>query len=313
MTAIVVSRSKHTRTAQQTQRRGGPRVDKAPRAQSNATDASSPARPKTLLDAVRKAIRVRHYSPRTEEAYVNWTRRLIRYHRGRHPRDLEPHDISEFVSSLATVHNCAASTQNQALSALIFLYRHVLGAPFDWLEGIVTAKRPERLPVVLSPPEVGALLAELEPLPRLMAGLIYGSGLRLLECCQLRVKDLDLERGEILVRDGKGRKDRITMLPQGLVEPLHIHLHRLHTRLGELDQHQRGFVRLPDALARKYPNAPAEWVWYWVFPASRTHVDPKDGLRYRHHYHETALQRAVTKARRRARIPKPATCHALRH
>lgn len=225
--------------------------------------------PPKLLVQVRHAIRVRHYSPRTEKAYVGWIRRFILFHEKRHPKELGEREITEFISSLAVVDKCSASTQNQALSALVFLYRHVLGQHFEWLDGLTKAKRPIRLPLVLSRAEVAALLARLRGMPWLMASVLYGSGLRLLECCRLRIKDLDLARGEILVRDGKGRKDRITMIPAGLIEPLVTHLQEVRRQFDTAVKHGAGYVQLPDALARKYPNARREWAWQWVFPATR--------------------------------------------
>jgi integron integrase len=262
---------------------------------------------------VRAAIRVRHYSPRTEEAYLHWIRRFVRFHGRRHPRELGEREINAFISSLAIVRHHSASTQSQALSALVFLYRHVLGQPFEWLDGLVKAKRPQRLPVVLSRGEVFALLAEMRGTPALIAGLLYGAGLRLLECCSLRVKDLDLDRGEILVRRGKGQKDRVTMIPSGLRVALTAHLAAVHSKFDRIPRSQRARVKLPDAIARKYPNAAREWPWHWAFPASRTYIDPADHLRYRHHLHETVIQREVRRAAVAASITKPATAHSLRH
>jgi integron integrase len=199
------------------------------------------------------------------------------------------------------------------LTQLVFLYRHVLQQPFDWLDHLVKAKRPLRLPTVLSRQEVTVLLRHMRGTTQLMAALLYGSGLRLLECCTLRVKDIDAERGVIVVRDGKGQKDRVTMLPSGLRPKLTAQLARQQSRYEQIAASKRGYVRLPHALARKYPNAPREWAWQWVFPATRTYVDPSDRLRYRHHLHETVLQRAVRHAAQRAGIAKPVSCHTLRH
>ncbi len=222
-------------------------------------------------------------------------------------------EISRFLTHLAVENRVSASTQNQALAALLFLYRRALGMPFPDLDGLVRARRPVRLPVVLGRSEVRALLAGMCGTTHLMASLLYGSGLRVLECCRLRVKDLDLERLEITVRDGKGRRDRRTMLPQALVDSLRRQLaaaKRMHDRdllAGA------GSVALPDALARKYPRAPWEWGWQWAFPATRLYRDRALGIRRRHHLHESALQRAVREAARRAGITRPATCHSLRH
>lgn len=276
---------------------------------ASAFDATKPR----LLDQVREAIRTRHYSPRTEKAYVGWIRRFILFHGKRHPRDLGEDEIRRFLTSLAVDGRVSSATQNQALSALLFLYREVLGRDLEWIDGIPRAKRPQKLPVVLHRDEVRALLAHLSGTPWLMAMLLYGAGLRLLECARLRVKDIDFARDEILVRDGKGRKDRVTMLPASAKEPLLRHLAAMR------EQHERdvragsGWVAMPDALSRKYPTAGREWPWQWVFPATRTYVDRETGRRHRHHFHETALQRAVKDAVRAAGLSKPASCHSLRH
>ena len=274
---------------------------------------SDPGAPRTLLDEVRRALRVRHRSPRTEEAYLHWIRRFIRYHGRRHPRELGRAEISQFLSNLATEHRVSASTQSQALSALVFLYRHVLQSPFEWLDKLERAKRPVRLPVVLSRAEVARVLSHLDGTPKLIAGLMYGSGLRLLEACSLRVKDVDLERRELLVRDGKGRKDRRTMIAEPLIAPLREQLQRAQLVFDQDLTAGAGYVELPDALTRKYPAAHREWLWQWLFPASRTYVHSETGLRRRHHFHESAVQRAVALAGRRAGIFKRATCHGFRH
>ena len=269
--------------------------------------------PPRLLDQVRGVIRTHHYSRRTEEAYVGWIRRFIRYHARRHPRDLSGPEVTEFLSWLATDRKVSASTQGQAQSALLFLYRDVLGLELPWMADIIRAKRPQRLPVVLSREEVCAVLNRLEGTPRLMATLLYGAGIRLLECCQLRVKDVDFQARQVTVRSGKGAKDRVTLLPGSLHEPLRHHLQAV------ADQHEAdlaaggGWVELPNALARKYPNAGREWAWQWVFPATRSYLEPVTRQRRRHHLHETVLQRAVKMAVRRAGITKPAACHTFRH
>jgi integron integrase len=266
-----------------------------------------------LLDRVRHAIRMRHYSPSTEKAYVGWIRRYILFHKKKHPREMGKEEIAVYLSFLAEKGRVSASTQNQALSALLFLYNEVLGQEPGLVDGVVRAKRPSRLPVVLTPGEVAAILAEMRGTPRLMASLLYGAGLRLMECARLRVKDIDFERGEILVRDGKGQKDRVTVLPDGVREPLRAHLahvRRVHDR--ELER-GGGSVELPDAVGRKYPNAAWEWAWQWVFPASRPYVDGETGIRRRHHLHQSVLQRAVKEAVRISGIAKPAACHTLRH
>jgi integron integrase len=265
-----------------------------------------------LLDRVRAAIRTKHYSPHTETAYLTRIRRFIFFHGKRHPETLGAKEVNAFLSHLAIGRQVSASTQNQALSALLFLYAHVLNRPLDGLSHVVRAKRPVRLPVVLTRAEVSAVVVRMSGVCALMAGLMYGSGLRLLECCTLRVKDLDFERLEILVRDGKGRRDRRTMLPRALVRQLTEHLGTVKAQHdGDLAA-GAGSVWLPDALAVKYPRAPWEWGWQWVFPATRHYVDRKTGVR-RHHLHESVLQRAFKAAVREAGLSKPATCHSLRH
>jgi integron integrase len=256
---------------------------------------------------------VRGYSRPTEKAYIAWVRRFVRFHGTRHPRELGEAEVTRFLTYLAVDRKVAASTQNQALSALLFLYRNVLGQELSWLDELVRARRPARLPVVLTRAEVAAVLGHLEGVPRLMASLLYGAGLRLLECARLRVKDVDLERREIIVRDGKRGKDRVTLLPEALQDPLRNHLERVHRQhQGDLGRGM-GSVELPTAIERKYPRAPWEWGWQWVFPATRPYRDPVTGRRRRHHLHETVLQRAVKDAVRAAGVVKPASCHTLRH
>ncbi len=270
-------------------------------------------RPPRLLDRVRQAVRARHYSRRTEKAYVAWVRRYILFHGKRHPSEMGAADITQYLSSLAVQGHVSASTQNQALSALLFLYRQVLGQDLPWLDEIVRAKRTVRLPVVLARDEVRAVLRQLHGTHRLMALLLYGAGLRLLECARLRVKDIDFARNQIVIRAGKGDKDRATTLPAVAAADLPTHLQAVK-RQHDLDlQHGAGWVELPWALARKYPNAGREWAWQWVFPATRIYVDRESGQRRRHHLHESVLQRAVKDAVRHAGIPKRATCHTLRH
>jgi integron integrase len=276
--------------------------------------ADSRGRPPRLLDRVRDRLRARHFSPRTEQAYVGWIRRFILFHGKRHPQEMGEPDITMFLSDLATRGRVSASTQNQALSALLFLYREVLATPVDRLDGVVRARRPLRLPVVLTRSEVTALLAGLSGTPALMARLMYGSGLRLLECATLRVKDLDLSRREILVRDGKGRKDRVTtVLPESAVTALAAHLEDVKALHEDDLRAGAGYVALPDALRIKYPSAARDWAWQWVFPATRLYVDAETGERRRHHLHESVVQRAVREAARRAGFTKPASCHSLRH
>ena len=281
--------------------------------ESGAVTGDGRASEPRLLDRVRDAIRVRHYSRRTEKAYVGWVRRFVLYHGKRHPREMGKAEVSVFLTHLATQQRVSASTQNQALSALLFLYAQVLGTDIGWLDDVVRAKRPVRVPVVLTPEEVRALLAELSGREKLMASLLYGAGLRLLECCRLRMKDVELERGELVVRDGKGARDRVTMLPARLVPALAAQAERVRAQHESDLAAGTGSVELPLALERKYPRAPYELGWQWVFPATRFYTDPASGRRRRHHLHETVLQRAVREAVIRARIRKPASCHTLRH
>jgi len=266
-----------------------------------------------LLDRVREAIRARQYSRRTEKAYVQWITRYIFFHGKRHPAEMGAPEVTAFLTSLAVHDKVAASTKNQALSALLFLYREVLGVELPWLDVVVRAKRPQHLTVVLTRDEVRAVLQRLDGVSRLMALLLYGAGLRLLECCHLRVKDIDFATNQIVIRDGKGRKDRVTMLPAAVKAALIAHLERAR------EQHQAdlrrgaGWVELPNALTRKYPNAGRDWGWQWVFPATRFYVERLTGQRRRHHLHESVLQRAVKDAVRGAGIAKQATCHTFRH
>jgi integron integrase len=270
-------------------------------------------RPPRLLDQVRAAIRARHYSRRTEDAYVAWIRRYIVFHGRRHPAGMAAAEVTRFLTWLAVDRKVASSTQNQALSALLFLYRDVLGHDLPWLDEVVRARRPDRLPVVLTRDEVRAVLARLEGPPRLMAYLMYGAGLRLLECCRLRVQDVDFGSSQIVVRSGKGSRDRVTMLPTSLRADLARHLEAVQ-RQHRADLHRgAGWVELPAALERKYPNAGRDWRWQWVFPATRTYVERASGQRRRHHLHESAVQRAVKEAVQRAGLAKRAGPHTLRH
>lgn len=266
-----------------------------------------------FLDSVRSALRTRHYSRRTEEAYVAWIRRYIVFHGKRHPADMSAVEITRFLTWLAVDRNVAASTQNQALGALLFLYRAVLLVDVPWLDDLVRARRPERLPVVLTRDEVRQVLAGLDGAPRLMAYLLYGAGLRLLECCHLRVQDVDFVGNQITVRAGKGDKDRVTMLPAVVQPDLSRHLDVVRAQHRRDVARGAGWVELPTALARKYPNAGREWAWQWVFPATRTYVEPATGQRRRHHLHESVLQRAVKEAVLRAGLSKRAGPHTFRH
>ena len=274
---------------------------------------SAAAKPARLLDQVRDAIRRRNYSYRTEEAYVHWIRRFIFFSGKRHPAEIGAAEVTAFLNHLARERDVAAATQNQALSALLFLYREVLREPLPWLDELERAKRPARLPAVLTRNEVQRLLAVMRGPKWLMASLLYGAGLRLTECLKLRVKDVDFEYRQIVVRDGKGAKDRVTMLPEAAIEPLKKQL--AYTRaLHEADLLAGvGDVELPHALARKYPRAPYEWGWKFVFPSSRLAVDPRTGVIRRHHVYENYVTRGVKEAARAAGIAKPVSCHTLRH
>ncbi|MEF7614190.1 integron integrase [Aquincola sp. MAHUQ-54] len=278
----------------------------------NATPSSTPNEPK-LLDQVRTRIRTLHYSIRTEEAYTGWIRRFILFHRKKHPRDMGAVEVESFLSSLATQNNVSASTQNQAKAAVLFLYKEVLKIDLPWLEGITAARVPRRLPVVLTPHESRAMLNELDGTMWLVASLLYGTGMRLLEALRLRVKDIEFDRREIVVREGKGNKDRVTVLPENLITALQRQLEKAHA-LHDADLAQGlGAVYLPDALAVKYPNAARAWGWQYAFPSPSLSNDPRSGQRRRHHLLEQSVQRAVSIAARRAGIDKPCTPHVLRH
>lgn len=270
------------------------------------------AKPK-LLEQVRNKLRAKHYSYRTEQQYIAWIRRFVLHNDKRHPQDMAGPEVERFLTHLAVERRVAASTQNQAMSALLFLYRHVLDVELPWLEDVVRARRPAKLPVVLSSQEVTRLLCHMDGQFLLIAQLLYGGGLRLMEALRLRVKDIDFEYSQILVRDGKGAKDRVTVLPAATLETLQAHL------LLVKRQHQNAIrcgyagVELPFALERKYPRGHAEWIWQYAFPASRPSRDPRSGTLRRHHIHETSVQRAVRRAARAASIQKPVGPHTLRH
>ncbi len=299
---------------------------------SSLTVSSPPGKSKKLLEEVRDLMRLRHYSIRTERCYCDWITRFIRYNGKRHPREMGKAEVTEFLTHLARDGNVAASTQNQALSALLFLYKEVLKEEIGWLEGVERATKPKRLPVVLTREEAQLIFSHLHGMPRLMAGLLYGSGLRLMECVRLRVKDVDFGYARITVRDGKGGRDRVTMLPINLAAALERHLLKVKAQHEEDLESGLGSVYLPEALARKYPSAAKEWAWQYIFPSSRLSVDPRAGdgrgageeaddrgteaaptLRQRHHVDENVLQVAVKKAVRASGIAKPASCHTLRH
>ena len=266
-----------------------------------------------FLTLVRRTLRARQMSLRTEEAYLLRIRQFILFHGKRHPQNLTPDDVRLYLTHLAVEGEVAASTQNVARSALVFLYRVVLDRPLPPLPGLAPAKRPERLPAVFTRAEVKQVLAHLDGTPHLMASLLYGAGLRLMECLRLRVKDIDLDMHQITIRDGKGQKDRLTMLPRRLEQTLAEHLAKVRTLYTQdLAAHQANAF-LPDALARKYPSAPQEWAWQWVFPARSLSTGPRSGLVRRHHLGEETLQRAVKAAIAQAAIPKAGSCHTLRH
>jgi integron integrase len=283
-------------------------------AQSGTTrEAVSKSQEQKLLPRVRSLIRTKHLSYATEQAYVQWIKRFLAFHRMRHPATMGAREIEQFLSHLAVAGKVAASTQNQALNALVFLYRTVIEVDIGQLENLVRAKRPERIPEVFSREEVADILDQLPGTARLMANLLYGSGLRLKECLRLRVKDIDFKNNQILVRDGKGQKDRFTLLPQSLVNPLRDQLRKVHAlHLQDLKE-GFGLVFMPNALEWKYPNANREWKWQFVFPSANRSLDPRSGVRRRHHVHESFLQRAVKQAMQKAGIQKHGNCHTMRH
>jgi integron integrase len=286
-------------------------VEGADRAGDSAKAADG--RERRLIDRFREAMRARHYSLRTEKTYWYWIRWFIRFHGTRHPAQMGAAEVTAFLSWLATRRDVAAATQNQALSAILFLYKHVLGEDLPWLSGLVRAQRPVRVPVVLTRSEVRRMLEPLEGTARLLLGLLYGAGLRQIECLSLRVKDVDFAYRQIVVRDGKGAKDRVTMLPENLVQPLQAHLGRVRSLHRRDLQEGLGDVWLPHALARKYPHAGREWGWQFVFPSAVRSEDPRGGAVRRHHLHPDTLSRIVKRAARAAGIVKPVTCHTLRH
>ncbi len=276
-------------------------------------DTSETDRMPKLMDRLHEALRSRHYSHRTEQTYCLWVKRYIFFHKVRHPAEMAEPEINAFLTHLAVKEKVSASTQNQALSVLLFLYRHVIGREVGDLGKVIRARRPTRLPVVMTRDEVKAVLANLTGDKLLMASLMYGAGLRLMECLRLRVQDIDFSRNEILVRDGKGAKDRITMLPESLKSPLLEHLEKVKA-IHEKDLSEGwGRVQMPGALDRKYPNAPKEWRWQWVFPQETRWKNTKTSEEGRHHTHETILQRAVKEAVRKAGVVKHAGCHTFRH
>lgn len=267
-----------------------------------------------LLERMRKVLRLHNLSPRTQDAYHDWVRRFFHFHEAKAPhRELGPAEVTEFLSSLANDRNVAPSTQNQALASLLFLFRHVLEQDLPWLRKLVRAKRPKQVPVVLSRTEVQRVLSQMDGVPRLMASLLYGSGLRLMECCTLRIKDLDFDRSQVIVRRGKGRKDRVVMFPRSLQTALERHLKSVReVHVGDL-RAGAGWVELPHGLERKSLSAGRDWTWQWVFPATRLYHHEASGQRRRHHLHETVVQQAVKQAARSAGVTKRVTPHTFRH
>ena len=266
-----------------------------------------------LMNQVRNTIRTHHYSLRTEQTYLHWIKRYILYHNKRHPREMGKPEISDFLSYLAVKKHVSASTQNQALSALLFLYKKVLVLEIDWIDDVVRAKRPVRLPVVLSREDVSLLLRNLTGIHKLLAWLLYGTGMRVGEAVGLRIQDVDFSYRQITIRSGKGNKDRVTVFPARLVKPLKKQV--AHSRsLYELDRRENNpGIYLPDALEKKYPNAGTEWPWQWVFPSSHLSKDPRSGIIRRHHLYEKNLQRAVKRTARDVGLSRRVTTHTLRH
>jgi len=269
--------------------------------------------PPKLIDQMREALRTRHYSPRTEQVYVLWVKRFIRFHKMRHPKEMAEPEINEFLTYLAVEQKVSASTQNQALAAVLFLYRRVFGVDIGDLGGVVRARKSHHVPIVMTRTETRAVLSEMSGETKLMASLLYGSGLRLSECLCLRVQDLDLAGGEIVVFNGKGNKDRVTVLPEGLKAPLREHLTGVRAIHRQDLEDGWGRVKVPEALWRKYPNAAADWRWQWVFPQRYRWRNAETGEQGRHHTDESILQRAVKDAVRAAGIAKRVGCHTFRH
>ncbi|PCJ83404.1 MAG: integrase [Thiotrichaceae bacterium] len=266
-----------------------------------------------LLDQVRDRIKTLHYSIRTEQSYTSWIKRFIIFNNKKHPNGMGRLEIEAFLTYLAVKRNVSASTQNQALNAILFLYRQVLHVNLPWLEDVTRAKKPTRLPVVLTVFEVNAILSSLDGVRGLVAQLLYGTGMRLLECLRLRVKDIDFDRKEIVVRQGKGGKDRVTVLPEKVIDALKLHLERVNAQHNKDITKGYGCVYMPFALERKYPNACREWGWQYVFPSSKVGLDPRTNRKARHHMSPQTIQRAIKQAVRHVNINKPASPHTLRH
>ena len=266
-----------------------------------------------FMEQCREVMRFRRLALRSEQTYLEWIKRFIFFHQKRHPKDMGEPEVRAFLTDLAVRQNVSAATQNQALNALVFLYRHVIGRGFDLLEGVERAKRLQRVPVVLSRSEVQRLLAAVPPKYRLFFQCLYGTGMRLMEALRLRVKDVDFERGQVIVRGGKGGKDRVTMLPESARTALMEHLERVKLVHQQDLAEGLGAVPLPGALKVKYPGAERDWLWQWFWPGAQISPDPLDGQRKRYHLHETSVQRVMQTAVKLARLTKPATCHTLRH
>jgi integron integrase len=281
-------------------------------AQIEPFPAPASRRPQRLMERVRSELRVRHYSIRTEEAYTAWIRRYVQFHR-RHPRELDGDDLDRFLTHLAEERRVAVSTQRQALAAILFLYRHVLKLDLEWLDSVVRTRQPRRLPTVLSRHEVAAVLAHLQGTVQLVILLLYGTGMRILECLRLRVQDVDFELGHITIRNPKGGRDRVTMLPGAVRDRLAGHLDEVRAvHIQDLEEGY-GSVYLPHALERKYPHADRDWKWQYVFPAGRRGIDPRSGIERRHHLHDSVVRKAVYAAARAAGISKKVSCHTFRH
>jgi len=266
-----------------------------------------------LLDQVRERIRTLHYSIRTEQSYVSWIKRFILFNRKKHPKDMGKLEVEAFLTHLAVNRKVSAGTQNQALNAILFLYKQVLNIELPWLEDVTRAKKPKRLPVVLTVREINSVLSFVDGIRGLVAQLLYGTGMRLMECVRLRVKDIDFERKEIMVRDGKGGKDRVTVLPEKIIAELENHLSRVKLLHNQDLSEGVGCVYLPFALEKKYPSACREWPWQYVFPSGKISTDPRSNRKSRHHLSSQSIQRALKLAMREAKITKPASTHTLRH
>ncbi len=271
------------------------------------------SKPPRLMDRVRGTIKLKHYSKRTEKAYVNWILRYIRFHHRKHPRNMGKKEVESFLTELAVKRGVSASTQNQALSAILFLYRDVLGVELPWLDNVVRAKRTQNLPVVLSREEIRMVFSFLEGVHLLMASLLYGAGLRLLECCHLRLKDVDFGRNQLMIRKGKGGKDRVALFPENIKKDLQGQVNKINWLHSRDLKNGAGMVLLDPALRKKYPTMGKELGWQWVFPGTRIHIEARTGNGWRHHLHESSLQRAIKEAGRKSGIKKRITCHVLRH